>query len=415
MEFEFVGARIHVGHIGPECGAAAADECGLRQSEWGNGEPRGLVGEPGSIERIADEGHGENLPHHCERDDFGLGIRHDQGSPFVGSVRGLDVAIDEVFEHFLAAAGIGGCVTFFEHVGFEFGEGCCAGFDAFTDAGIVAAVAIADEVFEDAVSADGGGDFETAGECVHATDVGVEQIDGIDAFAADFGIEVRSAGLESALLHDDEHDLSGEVDIGGELVGVPSEEQVAGIGVDAAEDALDGGVFEFVHHGVAGECGVVGFDIEFDDVHEPILADEVQAGCCVEVVLMFGGFLGFGFEEELSFEADGFGVVAGEVHEAGEVVEFAFHVGVPGAHVAFTAAPEDIVFTAEFVGDFDGLFYLSGGESEHVGVGAGGGTVHETGVGKQVGGAPQEPDAGGLLSILQAADDGVEVGVAFAE
>ena len=51
---------------------------------------------------------------------------------------------------------------------------------------------------EPSVLADRGGDFEAAGKCVHAADVGVEQVDRLEAFPAHFGVEVHAAGLESA-------------------------------------------------------------------------------------------------------------------------------------------------------------------------------------------------------------------------
>ena len=68
--------------------------------------------------------------------------------------------------------------------------------------------------------------------------MGVEEVDRLEALAADLGVEVQAAGGEAAVLEDDEHDLRGQVDVGGELVGVPAQEQVAGVGVDRAEDAL---------------------------------------------------------------------------------------------------------------------------------------------------------------------------------
>ena len=81
------------------------------------------------------------------------------------------------------------------------------------------------------------GDLQAAGEGVHAADVGVEQVDRLEAFAADLGVEVDAAGGEAAVLQQHEHALRRQIDVGRELVGVPAEQQVAGVGVDRAQDA----------------------------------------------------------------------------------------------------------------------------------------------------------------------------------
>ena len=55
------------------------------------------------------------------------------------------------------------------------------------------AVAVFDELLHGPVGTDGGGDLQPAGEGVHAADVGVEQIDRLETFAAHLGVEVDSA------------------------------------------------------------------------------------------------------------------------------------------------------------------------------------------------------------------------------
>ena len=47
-----------------------------------------------------------------------------------------------------------------------------------------------------------------------------------------------------------------------------------------------------------------------------------------------------------------------------QTIEFAFEIGVPERHVAFAAAPEDVVGAAEFLGHFDRLLHLGCGEGE---------------------------------------------------
>ena len=55
-------------------------------------------------------------------------------------------------------------------------------------------------------------------------------------------------------------------------------------------------------HSMARESRVVGFQIEFDVVFKSVGTDETDAGSCIEIVLVFGGLLGFGFKKELVLE-----------------------------------------------------------------------------------------------------------------
>ena len=88
----------------------------------------------------------------------------------------------------------------------------------------------------------------------------------------------------------------------------------------------------------------------------------------VEIVLVLGRFLRLGLEVELPVEADLLGVVDGHVHELGQVVDLALHVGVPQVLIAFAAAPEGVAVAAELLGHFDGLLHLRRGVGEGVGV-----------------------------------------------
>ncbi len=79
---------------------------------------------------------------------------------------------------------------------------CLPDFDFFAEAGVPTGVALAEQFFEFAVGEHCVRDFEAAGEGVHAADVGVEQIDRLEAFAADFGVEVDAALGEAAIFED---------------------------------------------------------------------------------------------------------------------------------------------------------------------------------------------------------------------
>ena len=241
----------------------------------------------------------------------------------------------------------------------------------------------------------------------------VEEIDRLVALAAHFGIEVYPARRNAAMLEDGEHALGGEINVGWELVGVPAEEQITGVGVDGAEEALAAGVVELVLHGVAGQRGVVGLNVELHVIFQTVGADEVQARGGIKVVLVLGRLLRLGLEEELAGEADLFRVIHGHVHELGEVIKLALHIGVEPALVAFAAAPENVVFTTQFLGNLEHLFHLTGGVGKDIGVAAGCGAVHETRVAEEIGGAPEQLDARAFLLLLENAHDSVEVVVAL--
>src|SRR5947207_3022684 len=89
----------------------------------------------------------------------------------------LDVTIEDVLQHLLPARDVLLRVALLEHVLLEVLERRLALLDPRADAAVPAGVALLDEVLQDAVGADPGGDLQTAGEGVHAADVGVEQID----------------------------------------------------------------------------------------------------------------------------------------------------------------------------------------------------------------------------------------------
>ena len=290
-----------------------------------------------------------------------------------------------------------------------------ARFDLGTDAGVPGTVARLHDVREHAVFAHCSGDAEALREAVHRADVGMEQVHRFEALAADLGVEVQAARAEPALSQKDEHDLGREVQVRRELVGVPAEEQVAAVGVDAAEHAVGAGVGEFVAHRVPGERRVVRLHVELKFLVEPVAEQERERVRAVEVVLMAGRLVRLRLDEERTFEPDLLLVVHGHVEELREVVEFALEVGVPERHVAFAAAPEDVVFAAEFQGRFECPLHLGRGVGEHLGVGAGAGTVNEARVTEQVRGTPEQLDPGAGLRLLELLHHGVEILVRLVE
>ena len=186
-----------------------------------------------------------------------------------------------------------------------------------------------------------------------------------------------------------------------ELVGVPAVLVIATVGIDRTEHAINAANFELVREFVAGQGGVVGFDVHFELVLQAVLTQEAHHGGGVVVVLMLGWLAWFRLDQELTVKPILLGVVTGHAQEGGEVIAFAFHVGVEQAHVAFAAAPEDVVFAVEVLGDVEHLFDRVGAVRKHIGVGAGAGTLIEAWMAEQIRGAPQQFDAGGILQLFE--------------
>ena len=50
-----------------------------------------------------------------------------------------------------------------------------------------------------------------------------------------FGIEIDPTWLETTVVEDRKHALGGQIDVGGELIGVPTQHHIARIGVNATQ------------------------------------------------------------------------------------------------------------------------------------------------------------------------------------
>ena len=155
------------------------------------------------------------------------------------------------------------------------------------------------------------------------------------------------------------HDGGGLVQVGRELIHVPADELVTLVGVEGAEHAGLAGGADLMLVGVACQVGVVAFEVQLEDVHQVVGAQEVDGGCGIEVVLEHRRFLGLRLNQELGVQAD--------VEELGHVLLLALHLGVPQVLVAFTAAPEHVVLGAQALGDLQGVLQLAAGVGVDVG------------------------------------------------
>ena len=176
---------------------------------------------------------------------------------------------------------------------------------------------------------------------------------------------------ESSHFQDDQHHLCGQIETGRKLIGVPADQFIACIGVDRAERSGGGGDFAFMMHCVAGQGGVIGFEVQLEMLEQPVFAQEVQAGCRVEIVLVFGRFLGFWLDVEGALEADLLLIVDRHVQEPREVVDLPLDVRVPETCISLATSPEGIAFAAELVRYLERLLHLRGGVGKDIGIWAG--------------------------------------------
>ena len=185
--------------------------------------------------------------------------------------------------------------------------------------------------------------------------------------------------------------------------------------VDGTEEAVVNGHGELVLEGVAGEGGVVHFDIDLEVLVKTVGAEETDHGLGVDVVLVLGGLHRLGLDEEGALEALGAGVVASRGEHLGEVVLLTLHLGVEEGVVAFTAAPEHITGTAELDGGVDGVLDLESGAGDDVELRVRGGAVHVALVAEHIGSAPEELDAGSFLLLEQIVGDIFQAGLVLSD
>ena len=102
------------------------------------------------------------------------------------------------------------------------------------------------------------------------------------------------------------------------------------------------GDFQFVLHGVAGERGVVGLEVQLEMLEQIVLAQEIQARGGVGIVLVLGRLLRLGLDVELALEADLLLVVHRHVQERAEVVHLALQVGVQQRACSLRGRPRNV-------------------------------------------------------------------------
>src|SRR5690625_5972727 len=100
----------------------------------------------------------------------------------------------------------------------------------------------------------------------------------IGGVSSDFRIKVKSSWFNAAMIQNNHHRFNRIIQIGGEIIGIPSILMIPPVGIDAAQVSRFGGYHQIVCKRVAGECGVVGFDIEFEIIQQILLFQKSENG-----------------------------------------------------------------------------------------------------------------------------------------
>ena len=128
---------------------------------------------------------------------------------------------------------------------------------------------------------------------------------------------------------------------------------------------------------------------------------------------MLRGLHGLGLDEECALEAVTAGIVARHRQHRSHVFLLALHIGIQQTHISLASTPEDIAGAAQLNGGIDGVLDLHNGTCHDVEVRVRTGTVHVTLVAKNIGGPPEQLDAGLCLFLLQVGHDLLEVVLVF--
>src|SRR5882724_7941207 len=114
--------------------------------------------------------------------------------------------------------------------------------------------------------------------------MGMDQVERIDRLPPDLGVEVETAGGETATLQQFVKHQRKLGHIHRELIGIPAEQIVAAVDVERAQDAQGLCQRDLVLERMAGQNGVVLLDVEFDVVQQVVTPEEAIAGGDVEIV-----------------------------------------------------------------------------------------------------------------------------------
>lgn len=181
------------------------------------------------------------------------------------------------------------------------------------------------------------------------------------------------------------------------LIRIPSQEGISRIGINGPQHTVGGRNGNVMLGRVTRQRRVIGLNVEFEMLRQPVLVQEGDTGLGVVIVLVFARFAGLGFEEELRLVALSRFVVQGHFEHGRHVVAFFFHVGIQEGMIALSSTPKDVVRTPELVVYVHDLLDLGRRVTKDVYIGTRHGAVHVAGVTKEVLRRPEELHTRGLL------------------
>ena len=203
-------------------------------------------------------------------------------------------------------------------------------------------------------------------------------------------IEIDASCPESSCLKYNKHGFGCLIDIGRELIRIPSVLVISLVGIYASYHIIAGCNLEIVGKGVACQCRMVYFNIQLEVLVETIVLQEADNRCCIVIVLVLGGFHRLRFNEEGSRKALLPSVIACLCKHHGQMIEFPLHIGVVKTRIPFASSPENIVIPSESYSRINCILKLDSRICENRKIGIGGSTVHIPWIAEQICRAPQK-------------------------
>ena len=160
---------------------------------------------------------------------------------------------------------------------------------------------------------------------------------------------------------------------------------------------------------------MVALDVDLELALQTVALEEAVHRRRVVVVLMLGGLLRLGLDQQRPGEADLVLVRHHQLEEPRELVALLTQAGVQQRLVALAPAPQDVVLTAEAVRGLHRVAHLRCGMGKHLRVGVGGTAGGVAGMGEQVGRAPEQAHTGLGLLLGGPLDEDIQVGFRLAQ
>ncbi|CAH0323988.1 hypothetical protein SRABI106_04482 [Rahnella aquatilis] len=149
------------------------------------------------------------------------------------------------------------------------------------------------------------------------------------------------------------------------------------------------------------QCGVVGLDIHFDLFFQAKLFQEAIDGSNIIIILMLGRFLRFRFDQQGALEANFVFVLNDHLHEATQLFAFLTKISIEQGFVAFTAAPQHVIFSPQLFGGIHGVHNLRCGPGINFWIRIGRRACAVTWIGEAVSCTPQQFYTAGFLLLRQ--------------